>query len=92
MAVSVLVVASLLALQKDDGQWVMAGKDYAATRYSPLKEITADNVARLQVAWQHDTGVERGHEAAPLVVGKTMYVVTPFPNKLIAYDLSLIHI
>ena len=35
-----------------------------------------------QVAFTFFTGVERGHEAAPLVVGDTMYVVTPYPNRL----------
>jgi len=30
----------------------------------------------------------RGHEATPLVVGDTMYLVTPFPNLLFALDLK----
>src|SRR5947207_15807721 len=30
----------------------------------------------------------RGHEAAPLVVNNTMYIVTPFPNNLYALDLT----
>jgi lanthanide-dependent methanol dehydrogenase len=72
----------------DDGQWTMAPKDYAATRYSALDEITVENVAQLRLAWSFSTGVLRGHEAAPLVVGSTMYVVTPFPNILLAFDLA----
>ena len=75
-------------LQHDDGQWVMAAKNYANTRFSGLTEINAGNVKSLKVAWTFATGVQRGQEAAPLVVGSTMYVVTPYPNKLFALDLS----
>ena len=72
----------------DDGQWTMAPKDYAATRYSELADIDTGNVGRLELAWSVSTGVLRGHEAAPLVVGDRMYVVTPFPNDLLAFDLT----
>jgi glucose dehydrogenase len=72
----------------DDGNWTMAVKDYASTRSSSLDEINRDNVAQLQVAFTLSLGVERGQEAAPLVVGDTMYVVTPFPNILYALDLT----
>jgi lanthanide-dependent methanol dehydrogenase len=71
----------------DDGQWVRAAKDYASTRYSALDQITAANVKNLKPAWTFDTGVYRGQEAAPLVIGDTMYVVTPYPNILYALDL-----
>jgi lanthanide-dependent methanol dehydrogenase len=73
---------------EDDGQWVRAAHDYASTRFSTLADITADNVKRLTLAWTFDTGVHRGQEAAPLVVGRTMYVVTPFPNILYALDVG----
>ena len=71
-----------------DGQWPMAAGDYANTRFSGLGQITTDNVARLQVSWTFSTGVLRGQEAAPIVAGQTMYVVTPFPNILHALDLT----
>lgn len=72
----------------DDGQWPMVAKDYANTRYSGLDQITTDNVKNLRVAWTFDTGVARGQEAAPLVIGDTMYLVTPFPNYLYALKLE----
>src|SRR3954469_10170521 len=72
----------------EDGQWLMPAKDFANTRYSGLKEITTENVAKMQVAWTFSTGVNRGQEAAPIVVGDTMYVVTPYPNILYALDLK----
>ena len=73
---------------EDDGQWVRPARDYASTRYSGLTQITTDNVKTLRLAWTFSTGVNRGQEAAPLVVGSTMYVVTPYPNFLYALDLS----
>ncbi len=72
----------------DDGQWTRPAKDYASTRYSGLDQITTNNVTQLKLAWSYPTGLDRGHEAAPLVVGDIMYVVTPFPNYLIAFDLT----
>src|ERR1043165_6307815 len=66
--------------EAEDGQWLMPAKNYASTRYSGLDQINADNVKTLKVAWTFSTGVNRGHEAAPLVVGDMMYVVTPYPN------------
>ncbi|MER9016103.1 methanol/ethanol family PQQ-dependent dehydrogenase [Mesorhizobium sp. M0898] len=66
----------------------MPAKNYASTRYSELAEITEDNVKNLQVAFTFSTGVNKGQEAAPLVVGNTMYIVTPFPNILYALDLT----
>jgi lanthanide-dependent methanol dehydrogenase len=72
----------------DDGQWTIAAKDYASTRYSGLDLITTSNVPDLRLAWTFSTGVLRGHEAAPIVAGTTMYLVTPHPNILYALDLA----
>ena len=72
------------AAPAEDGQWTMPAKNYASTRYSELAEINADNVGKLQVAFTFSTGVNRGQEAAPIVVGGTMYVLSPYPNILYA--------
>jgi lanthanide-dependent methanol dehydrogenase len=72
----------------DDGQWLMPAKNHAGTRYSTLSQINAGNVKNLQVAWTFSTGLTPGHEAAPLVVNNTMYLVTPYPNYLYALDLA----
>src|SRR5436305_10164541 len=66
----------------------MPGRNYQATRFSGLDQINTSNAKDLRVAWTFSTGVNRGHEAAPIVVGDTMYVVTPFPNILYALDLK----
>ena len=81
-------VAAPAASPPDDGNWVMAAKNYASTRFSELSEIDAGNVRDLRVEFTFSTGVVRGHEAAPLVVNNTMYVVTPYPNHLYALDLT----
>ncbi|CAI8732332.1 methanol/ethanol family PQQ-dependent dehydrogenase [Methylocaldum szegediense] len=78
----------IVRLSRDDSQWVMAAKNYANTRFSGLDQINTDNVKRLRVAWTFSTGVLNGHEAAPLVIKDTMYVVTPWPNILYALDLK----
>ncbi|MGI8548183.1 MAG: PQQ-dependent dehydrogenase, methanol/ethanol family [Gemmatimonadaceae bacterium] len=72
----------------EDGQWTMPGKNYAATRYSELAQIDVKNVGRLRSVWNFSTGVLAGHEGQPLVVNSTMYVVTPYPNVLYAFDLT----
>ena len=55
---------------------------------TPLPNPYAKNVKDLQVAWTFSTGVLRGHEGSPLVVGNVMYVHTPFPNIVYALDLD----
>ncbi|HEU4565421.1 MAG TPA: methanol/ethanol family PQQ-dependent dehydrogenase [Gemmatimonadaceae bacterium] len=70
------------------GDWVLPGKDVQGTRYSELNQITIDNVKNLKEVWSYTTGIKDGHEGQPVVVNNTMYVVTPFPNHLIAFDLT----
>src|ERR1700752_489477 len=78
----------LLKLEKDPNQWVMPTGDYSNHRYSELKQINAENVKNLHPVWSFSTGVLRGHEGAPLVIGDFMYVHTPFPNNVFALDLK----
>ncbi len=72
----------------DPKQWALQTGDYANHRYSKLDQITTKNVADLKVAWTFSTGVLRGHEGSPLVIGDIMYVHTPFPNVVYALDLN----
>lgn len=71
-----------------EGDWTIPGHDYGSTRYSELDKISTSNVAQLKESWSYTTGIADGHEGQPLVVGGRMYVVTPYPNKLVAFDLS----
>ncbi len=79
---------SVLSMSKNPNGMVLQTGDYANTRFSKLNQINRHNVKNLQVAWTFSTGVLRGHEGAPLVVGDTMYVHTPFPNIVYALDLA----
>jgi glucose dehydrogenase len=68
--------------------WAAQAGDYANQRWSDLAQINATNVGKLQVAWTMSTGVLRGHEGSPLVIGDTLYMQTPFPNNVYAINLT----
>jgi len=78
----------LIKMSQNPKDWVMPTGNYANHRYSQLKQITAANVGKLQVAWTFSTGVLRGHEGGPLVIGDLMYVHAPFPNTVYALNLK----
>ena len=87
-ALAIAASGGARAAASSDGEWPMPAMDYASTRYSRLDQIDTGNVARLQPAFTFTTGVQRGHEAALLVIGNTMFIVTPYPNYLYALDLT----
>ena len=69
----------------EDGSWLMIRRTYDGWGYSPLKQITPDNVKRLRPVWVFATGEPRVHEAAPIVNNGVMFVSTP-NNQVIAID------
>ena len=89
MALSSTAMANddVLKLTSDPNNWASQSGDYTLQRYSKLDQINTNNVKDLKVAWTFSTGVLRGHEGSPLVIGNTIYVHTPFPN--IVYALNL---
>lgn len=79
----------LLYLQQDAAQWAMSSKTYNGWRYSPLNQINTGNVRNLRVAWTFALGIQDdGVEGEPLVVGNTMYIVSPWPHQVYALDLT----
>lgn len=78
----------VMELASNPANWAIPTGDYANTRYSELDQINAGNVGDLKVAWTFSTGVLRGHEGGPLVLGDTMYLHTPFPNRVYSMDLN----
>src|SRR5204862_6921145 len=70
------------------GQWAPPAKDQARPRLSGLDEINSSNGKSLRVAFTFSTGVNRGQESAPLMVGSTLYVLAPYPHILYALDLT----
>jgi glucose dehydrogenase len=61
------------ARQNVDGDWPSFGRDAGARRYSPLMQITPENVARLELAWSFDTGA-RNLQVTPIVANGLMYL------------------
>ena len=78
----------LLVMQKNPANWVDAARRLRQQALQPAGQINTENVENLQVDWTFSTGVLRGHEGGPLVIGDVMYVHTPFPNLVYALDLK----
>ena len=74
--------------QAAGAEWTTPSGTLEGTRFSSLTQMNVSNVGQLKEEFHFSTGVKAGHEGAPLVVGNTMYVVGPFPNKLFALDLA----
>jgi alcohol dehydrogenase (cytochrome c) len=78
----------LIKMSKDPAQWVIPSGNYASQRYTTLSQINTKTAKNLRPVWTFSTGVLRGHEGGPLVVGNTMYLAAPFPNTVFALDLN----
>lgn len=76
-----------------DEDWPAYGRNQEGQRYSPLKQITADNVHQLKEAWVFRTGDlkqpndpgEITNEVTPIKVGDTLYLCTAH-QRLFALD------
>jgi PQQ-dependent dehydrogenase (methanol/ethanol family) len=82
--------AQLVAAQKPSGpanatEWPLHGGDYNEQRYSPLKQVNADNVGKLGLAWFADLSEKGQWQSTPVVVDGRIYVTTPW-SKVYAYD------
>ena len=86
--VAAIADADLDKAMSTPNNWAQQAGDDFNHRYSALNQINAGNVKKLQVAWMFSTGVLRGHEGSPLVIGDMMYIHSPFPNKVFALDLN----
>ncbi|EIT67996.1 MULTISPECIES: membrane-bound PQQ-dependent dehydrogenase, glucose/quinate/shikimate family [Hydrocarboniphaga] len=79
------------ATQAAAQDWAAYGGSNQATRYSPLSQITKDNVKQLRRAWTYRTGDLPEHrwgaETTPLKIGDSVYLCTPH-NILISLDAS----
>jgi alcohol dehydrogenase (cytochrome c) len=69
----------------EEGDWLMIRRTYNGWGHSPLRQVTAANVSRLQPVWVMSTGQISGHEAPPVVNNGVMFVSTP-GNQVIAID------
>ncbi|HXS27717.1 MAG TPA: methanol/ethanol family PQQ-dependent dehydrogenase [Steroidobacteraceae bacterium] len=80
--------ADLDQAMSSPSNWASQAGDYANHRHSTLNQINEGNVDKLQLAWSMSTGVLRGHEGSPLVIGDTLYMHSPFPNNVYAINLK----
>jgi len=92
LSVAMPMIASAAADQEkaiaNPDNWAAPRGDYTNQAYSKLTQINQGNVKNLKAAWTFNTGVNRGHEGSPVVVGNMMYVHTAFPNNIYALDLN----
>ncbi|HTP36670.1 MAG TPA: pyrroloquinoline quinone-dependent dehydrogenase [Candidatus Acidoferrales bacterium] len=94
MRTTLAFVLAATALNAAQSGWSVYGGDAGGTRYSALKQITRENVAKLKLAWTYHTGAlqpqtalneKAAFEATPILVEDTLYLSTPF-NQVIALD------
>src|SRR3984893_5871532 len=64
----------------DANDWVLHGRTYDNQRFSPLQQITADNVTSLSLAALVQTGMTASFETTPIVVNGVMYLTSPVVN------------
>ena len=62
---------------QDTQNWLLHGRTYSNDRYSPLKQIDADNIAALKPAALVQTGMAAAFETTPIVADGVMYITTP---------------
>ena len=65
--------------------WLSYRGNYAGWGYSPLSQITSENVGKLTLAWSYATGMTEGHQSPPIVNNGYMYITTP-NNQVIALE------
>ena len=70
--------ARIIAADKEPGNWMSTGRTYDEQRYSPLKQISDQNVGQLGLAWSYKLDLDRGVEATPIVVDGVMYTTGAF--------------
>jgi len=96
-SIATTAVANDDVLARQDTDVVQPSINYNGWNYSTFDQISLDNVSELALAWTLQLGVLDEYQASPLVVGDTMYIVSPVnqatgtgqtPNTLMAIDLT----
>ena len=65
-------------IEDNSGDWLTYGRNYGEERFSPLGQITKENVGQIGLAWSLNLGTKRGIEATPLVVDGIMFISGPW--------------
>ena len=69
--------ARVLNADSENESWLLHGRTYDESRFSPLNDINDLNVHELGLSWSFETGTNRGHEATPIVVDGMMFISAP---------------
>lgn len=97
LAVSLAVISAAICVGGGNAaadEWMSYGRDPGGTRFSPLTQITPENVRRLRPAWTFHTGdiadgknggPRSGFETTPLLIDGRLFLTTGF-NRVIALD------
>jgi quinoprotein glucose dehydrogenase len=88
-----VVAEANLGAEFSEEDWHQYGRSPYGQRYSPLDQITAENIRQLEPAWIYQTGdvrqpgdvTETTYQVTPIKVGNTLYLCTPH-NIAIALD------
>ena len=72
-ALAAIDTARIVNANAEPGSWLSHGRTYDEQRFSPLDQITTENIQELELAWYQDSGSKRGLEATPIVVDGVMY-------------------
>ena len=80
--------AAQAGTEENPSEWIRPNANPGGWNYSTLDQINVDNVDNLAMAWTMQLGIQDSYESSPLVVGETMYIVTPKPNYVYALDLA----
>lgn len=92
--VCAVIASAAFAAPAPDGDWPAYGRDPGGARFSPLKQVTHENVSKLRIAWTYHTGAlqpetrlneKAAFEATPILVDGLLYLSTPF-DQVIALD------
>jgi hypothetical protein len=67
-------VTDAMLRKPDPGDWLMIRRDYFASDYSPLNQITKDNVGDLQLVWKHPMNEGGTNQPAPIVHNGIIYL------------------
>ena len=68
-------VREQLAIAGNPGEWRVWGRDDGGTRFSPVSQITPENVSKLKLAWQFDTGIDPMSQPTPSPMQTTPLMV-----------------
>ena len=84
--VAAVDAARIANADSEPGNWLSYGRTYDEQRFSPLRQINAENVSQLKLAWHVDLdAAHRAQESTPVIVDGVMYITTAW-SKVLALD------